>query len=129
MNKVILMGRLTRDIELKQTASGISYAKFSIAVDRRYSKNGQKETDFVNCTAWRQTAEFIGKYFHKGDMIAIIGSITTDNYTDKNGQKVYNTYVTVDETYFTGSRTGGTTKPNSADDFGFMDIDDEAVPF
>jgi single-strand DNA-binding protein len=127
MNKVILMGRLTRDIELRQTPNGLSVTRFSIAVNRRFASKGAQQTaDFIDCVAWRQTADFIGKYFHKGDMIAVVGSITTDNYTDRNGQKVYRTYVTVDEVYFTGAKQ---SRQESADGgYDFTEIDDGDVP-
>lgn len=100
INKSILGGRLTADPELKQTASGISACTFTIAVNRRYAKDGQQDADFINCQAWRQTAEFICKYFKKGSSIAIAGSIQTRNWTDNNGQKRYATEVVADEAYF-----------------------------
>ena len=71
MNKVILMGRLTRDVEMRQTASGVNVARFSIAVNRRFAREGNQQADFINCAAWRQTGEFIARYFHKGSMIAV----------------------------------------------------------
>lgn len=107
MNKVILMGRLTRDVELRQTASGISAASFSIAVDRRYSGNDtQHQADFIRCVAWRQTADFISKYFSKGRMIAVIGSIQTRSWDGDDEKKHYSTEVNVSEAYFTGEKNG-----------------------
>ncbi len=104
MNKVILMGRITRDPELRSTPNGISVLSFSIAVDRRFSgKNGERQTDFINCVAWRQTAEFIAKYFPKGRMIAVCGSLQTRSWDDQDGKKRYAMDVVVDEAYFTGS--------------------------
>lgn len=100
LNKVILGGRLTADPELKQTASGISACTFTLAVNRRYSKDGQQEADFINCQAWRQTAEFITRYFRKGSSICIIGSIQTRSWQDQNGQKRFATDVVVDEALF-----------------------------
>lgn len=100
INKSILGGRLTADPELKQTASGISACTFTIAVNRKYSKDGQQEADFINCQAWRQTAEFICKYFKKGSSICIAGAIQTRSWTDNNGQKRYATEVVADEAYF-----------------------------
>ena len=100
LNKVILGGRLTADPELKQTASGISACTFTVAVNRRYSKDGQQEADFINCQAWRQTAEFITKYFRKGSSICITGSIQTRSWQDQNGQKRFATDVVVDEAMF-----------------------------
>ena len=84
-NLVVLTGRLTADPELKTTQSGISVTSFSIAVDRRYRAGEEKQTDFINVVAWRQSAEFVAKYFKKGNMIGIEGSIQTRKYTDKNG--------------------------------------------
>lgn len=111
MNKVILMGRLTRDPEIRQTPNGISLARFSLAVDRRFSgKDGQRQTDFINCVAWRQTGEFISRYFTKGSMIAVVGSIQSRSWDGQDGKKQYATEVVVDEAYFTGSKAStGTT--------------------
>lgn len=100
VNKSILAGRLTATPELKQTASGISACTFTIAVNRKYSKDGQQEADFINCQAWRQTAEFISRYFKKGSSILIAGAIQTRSWTDNNGQKRYATEVVADEAYF-----------------------------
>lgn len=111
MNKVILMGRLTRDPEMRQTTGGIQVCSFSIAVNRRFAKDGQQNADFINCTAWRQQAEFICKYFHKGAMIALVGSLQSRSWENQEGKRQYSTDVVVDEVYFTGSRqetqTGG----------------------
>ena len=85
LNKAILVGRLTADPELKTTPNGVSVTSFSIACDRPYSKDGERQADFINIVAWRGTAEFIAKYFHKGSAIAIDGSIQTRRYTDKDG--------------------------------------------
>ena len=112
INNVVLMGRLTAVPELKTTQSGISTVRFSIAVERRYNKQGEeRQTDFVDCVAWRQTAEFVSKYFNKGSMIAVVGSIQTRNYEDKNGNKRKAVEVQVDNVSFCGSKgetgTGG----------------------
>jgi single-strand DNA-binding protein len=100
LNKVILGGRLTADPELKQTASGISACTFTLAVNRRYSKDGQQEADFINCQAWRQTAEFINRYFRKGSSLCVSGSIQTRSWQDQSGQKRFATDVVVDEALF-----------------------------
>ncbi len=102
MNKVILMGRLTKDAEMRQTPNGISVARFSIAVNRRFAKEGQQQADFINCVAWRQTGEFISRYFRKGSMIAVVGSIQSRSWDGQDGKKQYATEVVVDEAYFTG---------------------------
>ena len=116
-NKVILGGRLTADPELKQTPSGVSVASFSLAVNRKYQKDGAQETDFINCTAWRATAEFISKYFRKGSALCIVGSIQTRSRTDNNGQKRYATEVIVDEAMFVDGKNDaqgtGAASPSS----------------
>lgn len=130
MNKVILMGRLTRDPEMRQTPNGVSVCSFSIAVNRRFAKEGQQSADFINCTAWRQQAEFICKHFNKGSMIAIVGNLQSRSWDNQDGKRQYATDVVVDEVYFTGSRNesqsggasqGGFTSP--AGDGPFADID------
>ena len=106
MNKVILMGRLTADPELRQTQSGIAVVSFSVAVNRRFSKNAtqQSETDFFNVTAWRQTAEFITRYFRKASSICVVGSIQTRSWIDQNGQKRFATEIVADEAYFVDAK-------------------------
>lgn len=105
MNKVILMGRLTKDPEVKQTPSNISVCSFSIAVDRRFkTQDGKRETDFINCVAWRQLAELLGNYFHKGSRIAIVGSLQSRSYDDQNGQKRTVTEVVVEEVEFVDTK-------------------------
>ena len=99
LNKVILAGRMTADPELKATPNGISVCSFSVAADRRYSKDN-KQTDFINVVAWRSTAEFITKYFSKGNSICVCGSIQTRNYTDKNGNKRTAVEVVAEEATF-----------------------------
>lgn len=104
MNKVILMGRLARDPELRTTPNGVSVCTFSLAVSRRFKNaNGEYDADFISCVAWRQTAEFISKNFAKGRMLGVVGSLQTRSY-DKDGQKHYVTEVSVDEAYFAGDK-------------------------
>jgi single-strand DNA-binding protein len=105
-NKVILGGRLTSDPELKTTQSGISVTSFTVAVNRRFgSRSGEEaQADFISCTAWRQQAEFITRYFRKASSITVVGSLQTRNWTDANGQKHYVTEVVVDEAYFVDSK-------------------------
>lgn len=110
MNNVILMGRLTKDPELKTTQSGLSFCRFTVAVDR-YSKDGEDKTDFINCVAWRKTAEFIDNYFSKGQRIALAGSIQTGSYTDKDGRTVYTTDVLVDKAEFCESKKNSDSTP------------------
>ena len=104
LNKVILGGRLTSQPELKQTPQGVSVTTFSIAVNRRGKKD---ETDFINCVAWRQTAELICKHFGKGSSICIVGQIQVRSWSDNNGNKRYATEVIADEVYFVDSKAEG----------------------
>ncbi|MDE5584203.1 MAG: single-stranded DNA-binding protein [Ruminococcus sp.] len=113
MNKVILMGRLTADPVLRQTQSGVSSCSFSVAVNRKFAnkQTGERQADFIRCIAWRQTAEFVNRYFNKGSMICVEGELRQDNYQDKNHPDVthYSFTVWVDNVEFTGSKseTGG----------------------
>ena len=108
LNKVVLAGRLTGDPELKQTPSGVSVTNFSIAINRRFSsrngENAEQQTDFINVVAWRQTAEFITKFFRKGSAICLTGSIQTRAWQDTQGQRRYATEVVVDDAMFVDSR-------------------------
>ncbi len=125
MNKVILSGRICSEIELKTTASDVSVCSFRIAVQRRFKNaDGNYDADFINCTAWRGNADFISKYFKKGDPIELTGSIQTRDY-EKDGQKHYITEVVVDEANFTLSKKQGndapsTTAPETSDTDGFV---------
>ena len=108
LNKVILMGRLTRDPELKYTPSNVAVVSFSLAVDRNFARQGeQRATDFISCVAWRNQAEFLSKYFVKGQLLALSGSIQTRQYDDKDGKRVYVTEVVADEIHFAERRTDG----------------------
>ena len=105
MNKVELIGRLTHDVEMRQTPNGVSLARFSIAVTRRFkNSNGEYDADFINCVAWRQTVEFIANHFQKGGMVAVVGSIQSRSWDGNDGKKQYATEVVVDEVYFTGAK-------------------------
>ncbi|MBQ1548366.1 MAG: single-stranded DNA-binding protein [Lachnospiraceae bacterium] len=148
MNKVIMMGRLTRDPEIRQgQQSGATVARFSIAVDRRFKREGQPEADFFNCTAFGKTGEFVEKYLKKGTKVVIDGEVQNDNYTNKEGQTVYGTQIIINTIEFAESkaaaeRNGSYTPPaggpapaptTDAGD-GFMNIpegvdDDDELPF
>ena len=105
-NKVIMMGRIANDLELKTTTSGASVLSFRIAVDRRYQVKGEeRKSDFFNVVAWRNEAEFISRYFSKGRMILIEGELQTRSYTDKNGNTAYVTEIIVDRSTFTGEKS------------------------
>lgn len=147
LNCAVIMGRLTADPELRTTTSGISVTSFSVAVDRSYVRPGEeRQTDFINVVAWRQTAEFVTRYFHKGSMIAVQGSIQTRNYEDKTGAKRTAFEIVADNVSFCGSKNdAGTTtfqaapaapvdapapsfSTASATDFQAADMEDE-LPF
>ena len=121
-NKVILGGRLTADPELKQTQSGIAVVSFSIAVNRRFTRNSgqQTETDFFNVTAWRQTAEFVSRYFKKGSSICVVGTIQNNKWTDQQGATRYRTDIVADEVMFVDSRSesGSSFMGEDSDAFG-----------
>lgn len=118
MNKTILVGRLTADPELRQTQSGVASCRFTVAVDRKFAdKNtGEKQSDFITCVAWRQTAEFVSRYFNKGKMIALEGSLRTGKYQDKNHEDVthYTTEVYVDNVEFVGGKGDGGQQTQTA---------------
>lgn len=106
MNQVALMGRLTRDPELRHTQSGTAVASFTLAVDRGYTSRdgGERQTDFIDCVAWRNTAEFVSKYFVKGQMAAVTGRLQIRDWTDREGGKRRSAEVVVDNVYFTESK-------------------------
>ena len=111
-NKVILIGNMTSDPELKQTASGVPVCSFSIAINRRFAKEGEQNVDFINIVAWRNSAEFVSKYFKKGKPILVCGQLQTRTWTDNEGNKRYATEVVVDEVSFVGSSEASTGPKN-----------------
>lgn len=117
MNKVILIGRLTADPELRQTQSGVSSCRFTVAVNRNFvDKNtGERQADFISCVAWRQTAEFVNRYFKKGNMICVEGTLRTGSYQDKNHSDVthYTTDVLVENVEFCGSKSDNSKSSTS----------------
>ena len=128
LNTVILMGRLTRDPELRQTPQGVSVASFTLAVDRNYARQGEdKQTDFINITAWRSTADFVSKYFTKGQLVAVRGRLQTRTWQDPNGQKRYATDVVADEVFFAESK-GKSEQKDDNPIMGFS-VSDENLPF
>jgi single-strand DNA-binding protein len=135
-NKVILIGNMTADPELKKTPSGVSVTSFSIAVNRRFTKqDGQQQTDFINIVAWRQTAEFVARYFNRGKPILICGQLQTRSWTDQNGQKRYTTEVVADEAAFvenkgTSTDAGAPAPSYGGDGSGYEDLGyDDELPF
>ena len=128
LNSVVLMGRLTKDPELKQTPQGVSVATFSLAVDRNYARQGEgKQTDFINITAWRNTADFVSKYFTKGQLVAIRGRLQTRQWQDQSGQKRYATDVVADEVFFAENK--GTAKPEAQAEIEGFTVSNENLPF
>lgn len=128
LNNVVLMGRLTKDPDLRQTPQGVSVATFSLAVDRNYSKGEEKQTDFINIIAWRNTADFVSKYFTKGQLVAVRGRLQTRMWQDQNGQKRYATDVVADEVFFAESKS----KTEQTDENPIMEgfsVSDENLPF
>ena len=149
LNHIVIMGRLVRDPELRRTGSGIAVTSFSLAVDRDFGKNenGEKETDFIDCVAWRQTGEFVSKYFTKGRMAVVSGRLQIRSWTDKEGNKRRTAEVVADNVYFGDSKRdgdsgnaynaapaasfGGYSAPASApaSDFAMLSDDDAQLPF
>ena len=153
LNHITIMGRLTRDPELRRTGSGVAVASFTLAVDRDFGKNdnGERETDFIDCVAWRQTGEFVSKYFTKGRMAVVSGRLQIRSWTDKDGNKRRTAEVVADNVYFGDSKRdgdnsgssfggnaygapasnyGGYSAPSSpASDFAMLEDDDAQLPF
>ena len=157
LNHITIMGRLSRDPELRRTGSGVAVASFTLAVDRDFGKNenGERETDFIDCVAWRQTGEFVSKYFTKGRMAVVSGRLQIRGWTDKDGNKRRTAEVVADNVYFGDSKRddqggssysgnsygnygsapaapayGGYSAPTApASDFAMLDDDDAQLPF
>lgn len=135
LNKITLMGRLTRDPELRRTDSGVSVTSFTLAVDRDFTSKttGEKETDFIDCVAWRGTAEFISRYFEKGKMAVVSGNLQIRNWTDKEGNKRKNAEVIVSDIYFCERprerEEGFEPAPPAEDAYSQITDDDSKLPF
>lgn len=144
LNHITIMGRLTRDPELRRTGSGIAVASFTLAVDRDFAPKdgGERETDFIDCVAWRQTGEFVSKYFTKGRMAVVSGRLQIRKWKNDQGENRYSTEVVADNVYFGDSKrdgnTGNTPTPApsytppvtpDASDFALLDDDDAQLPF
>ena len=131
MNKVIMMGRLTKDPEIRYAQSGSAVAGFSIAVDRKFKRDGEPDADFFNCSAFGKTAEFLEKYIHKGTKVVIEGRLQNDTYTNKDGVKVTATKILVDSMEFAESKQASAeSQPVAPDAQGFMNVPDgEELPF
>lgn len=120
LNHIIIMGRMTRDPELRRTGSGIAVAGFTVAVDRDFGgkDGGEKETDFIDCVAWRQTGEFVSKYFTKGSMIVVSGRLQMRSWTDKDGNKRRTAEVVAENVYFGDSKRSNDVGNTSAPAYG-----------
>ena len=139
MNKVILVGRLTRDPDVRYTGEGnsMAVARYTLAVDRRFKREGEPTADFINCVAFGKSAEFVDKYLHKGTKMVVSGRLQTSSYTNKDGQKVYTTDVIIEEQEFAESKSAsaGTaaSAPTGQKDTSFMNVPDdlgsEELPF
>ncbi len=131
-NFAIIIGRMTKSVELKTTQNGTSTCSFTVAVDRAFKNaNGEKVTDFINCVAWRGQAEFISKYFTKGSVIGVQGNIQTRSYTDKEGNKRTVTEILVDRAFFVGSKERNTSSVENASEseYDATDGESEDLPF
>ena len=132
LNRIIIMGRLTADPELRRTGNGIAVTAFTLAVDRDYSSKdgGEKETDFIDCVAWRNTGEFVAKHFAKGRMAIVSGRLQLRSYTDRDGNKRRAAEIVADSVYFGDSKNSNAdNSPAPAQDFSAIDIPDYELPF
>ena len=140
LNHITIMGRLVKDPEMRTTQSGVAVASFTLAVDRDFGgkDGGEKQTDFIDCTAWRHTAEFVSKYFSKGRMAVVSGRLQIGNYTDNDGNKRRSAKVIADNIYFGDSKKDGATSGQSDEaasftpapsDFVPVNVDDGELPF
>lgn len=136
LNNCTIMGRITKDIELRRTPAGVAVASFTVAVDRDFKdSNGQKETDFIDCVAWRGTAEFVERNFSKGKMIIVAGRLQIRSWTDKDGNKRRTAEIVAENVYFGDSKTSSGEKYESAmgnrnsQDYAVLDGDDDSLPF
>lgn len=130
LNHIVLMGRLTKDPELRRTGSGIAVTSFTLAVDRDFKdQNGEKQTDFIDCVAWRSGAEFVSKYFSKGRMAVVSGSLQIRKWQDKEGNNRYRAEVVADNVYFADSKRDGSDFPVVGNDDANPFEDDEELPF
>jgi single-strand DNA-binding protein len=140
LNKIIVMGRLTRDPELRRTGNGTAVASFTLAVDRDFAdkQSGEKETDFIDCVAWKQTGEFVSNYFSKGRMAVVSGRLQIRGWTDKDGNKRKTAEIVADNVYFGDSKSeqqSNTTTPTfttpstPSSDFAMLEDDDANLPF
>lgn len=136
LNHIVIMGRISRDIELRRTPAGVAVASFTVACDRDFGQNGQKETDFIECVAWRGTGEFIERNFSKGKMMVVSGRLQIRKWEDKNGNKRNTAEIVVENAYFADSKKEAGEKyeasmnhGNPLQDFAVLDGDTDGLPF
>ena len=134
LNHIVIMGRIARDIELRRTSSGVAVASFPVAVDRDFNQNGQKETDFIDCVAWRGTGEFVERNFSKGKMIVVSGRLQIRKWTDKDGNKRNTAEIVADNVYFGEPKSDIGSKYETAQtlhtqDFAVLDGDGDDLPW
>lgn len=136
LNHITIMGRITKDIELRRTPAGVAVASFTVAVDRDFNQNGQKETDFIDCVAWRGTGEFVERNFSKGKMIVVSGRLQIRKWEDKNGNKRNSAEIVADNVYFGDTKKDAGEKFEAAirnheplQDYVVLDGDDSSLPF
>lgn len=130
LNHIVLMGRLTKDPELRRTGTGVAVASLTLAVDRDFkSESGERETDFIDIVAWRSTAEFASKYFKKGSMAAVSGRLQIRGWTDKEGNKGRNAEVVADNIYFGEAKKSDTQVSQTTQPLSMLDDDDEDLPW
>ncbi len=134
LNHIVIMGRLTRDPELRRTGNGTAVAGFTVAVDRDFpnKSTGEREADFIDCVAWRSTGEFVSRYFRKGSMAVISGRLQIRGWTDKDGNKRKTAEILADNVYFGESRRDGTSQAamqSTAEDYQMLMDDDAQLPF
>lgn len=129
MNKAVLLGRVVKEPEVRNTQSNTMVCSFSLAVNRRFKQEGQPDADFINIVAWGKTAEFVAKYFAKGQQVAVVGRIQTRNYDDKDGRKVYVTEVVAEEVHFADSKKDNDTGFEPVKEFTPVAQEGEKLPF
>lgn len=134
MNKVMLLGRLTRDPEIRYSANQVAVTRFSVAVNRRFTKQGEeRQADFFNCVCFRSTAEFVSKHFVKGQQLALVGSLQSRKWEDETGKSHIVIEVIAEEVYFTGKKEGidnsGSVLNSGFDNDGFLPIDENQLPY
>lgn len=129
LNHITIMGRICNEIELRRTGSGVAVTSFTLAVDRDFKNNGEKETDFIECVAWKNTAEFVDKFFSKGKMAVVSGRLQIRSWTDKDGNKRKTAEVVADNVYFGEAKTTASADGPQTNGFDMLSGDDSGLPW